>query len=228
MIANIRSIIISVDGARKQSVTLPHDDLPRAFAWGFFCLLEGSLVQGRSWYTFRKPEPEKPVAGKVFKIQFLVSRRNYRKGAPQLKGLDNVEIVKSGDLYKYFYGSTSFKSKRDDNLRRVKARGFPDAIIAEFPTEEPQQNISFDNDKNKTDIYRIQILSSQSNLNENSPLLKGLNNISKIKEGNSFKYLYGNFDSEESAKTELKNIRTAKFPDAFIVLLKNGNKIIIH
>ncbi|MBV7441129.1 N-acetylmuramoyl-L-alanine amidase [Weeksellaceae bacterium TAE3-ERU29] len=173
-------------------------------------------------------EPEKPVAGKVFKIQFLVSKRSFRKGAPQLKGLDNVEVVKTGDLYKYFYGSTSFESKRDANLRKVKARGFPDAIIAEFPTGDNQNNIYFDNDKNKTDIYRIQILSSQSNLNENSPLFKGLNNISKVKEGNLFKYLYGNFDNEENAKNELEKIRKAKFPDAFVVLFKNGNKIIIQ
>ena len=133
-------------------------------------------------------EPEKPVVGKVFKIQFLVSRRSFRKGAPQLKGLDNVEVVKTGDLYKYYYGSTSFESKRDANLRKVKSRGFPDALIVEFPTEEAQANISFDNDKNKTDIYRIQILSSQSNLYESSPLFKGLNNITKTREGNSFKY----------------------------------------
>ena len=32
----LRMVIITLDGARKQSVTLPHDDLPQAFAWGFF------------------------------------------------------------------------------------------------------------------------------------------------------------------------------------------------
>ncbi|MGI9527532.1 MAG: N-acetylmuramoyl-L-alanine amidase family protein, partial [Weeksellaceae bacterium] len=32
-------------------------------------------------------EPEKAVAGKVFKIQFLTSKRKYRSNAPQLKGL---------------------------------------------------------------------------------------------------------------------------------------------
>ncbi|MRI63478.1 N-acetylmuramoyl-L-alanine amidase [Ornithobacterium rhinotracheale] len=83
-----------------------------------------------------KAEPEKPVAGKIFKIQFLTSKRSFRQGAPQLKGLTNVEVVKENGIYKYFYGNTSFKSKSEANLRKVKARGFPDAFVVEFPTNE--------------------------------------------------------------------------------------------
>ncbi|MGQ1944473.1 N-acetylmuramoyl-L-alanine amidase family protein [Ornithobacterium rhinotracheale] len=82
-----------------------------------------------------KIEPEKPVAGKVFKVQFLTSKRSFRQGAPQLKGLTNVEVLKDNGIYKYFYGKTSFKSKNDANLRHVKARGFPDAFVVEFTND---------------------------------------------------------------------------------------------
>ncbi|AFL97953.1 N-acetylmuramoyl-L-alanine amidase family protein [Ornithobacterium rhinotracheale] len=82
-----------------------------------------------------KIEPEKPVAGKVFKVQFLTSKRSFRQGAPQLKGLTNVEVLKDNGIYKYFYGKTSFKSKSDANLRHVKARGFPDAFVVEFTND---------------------------------------------------------------------------------------------
>lgn len=83
-----------------------------------------------------KAEPEKPVAGKTFKVQFLTSKRSFRQGAPQLKGLTNVQVIKENGVYKYFYGNTSFKSKSEANLRRVKARGFPDAFIAEFANDD--------------------------------------------------------------------------------------------
>ena len=176
----------------------------------------------------KKTEVEKPVAGKSFKIQFLVSKRKYSKRAPQLKGLSDVEIVQDGNYYKYYYGNTSFISKREANLRKVKSRGFPDAVVVEFPTENNQNDKTFDSKENKNDIYRIQILSSQSNFSGNSPLFKGLSNITKMRENNVYKYMYGSFNSENAAKNELKKLKAGKFPDAFIVLFKNGNKIIIN
>lgn len=159
----------------------------------------------------KKVEPEKPVAGKTFKIQFLVSRYRFSPKAPQLKGLDDVEIIKEGNYYKYYYGNTAFASKRDSNLRRVKARGFPDAIVVEFPTQEDNPN----------GLYRIQIFSSRINLEGNSPEFKGLGNIIKIKEGNLYKYYYGSFLSENEANNALETIQKQKFPSAFVVSFNN-------
>lgn len=171
-------------------------------------------------------EPEKAIAGKIFKVQFLTSKRRFRSSAPQLKGLKNVEIQKVGKVYKYFYGKTSFASKRDYNLSKVKRAGFPDAFIVEIPTtvkkEETKDNK--ESQEKRTNGYRIQILTSQRNYKANAPQMKGVKPVDKIESNGLYKYYFGWFDSEDEAKKELIKIRSRGFADAFIVKFLNGKK----
>lgn len=74
-------------------------------------------------------------------------------------------------------------------------------------------------------IYRIQILTSDKNLANNSKEFKGLSPIWKYKDGGSvWKYTYESTTSFDEAKNLLQKARE-KFPKAFIVKFKNGERI---
>lgn len=172
------------------------------------------------------PKPvvkEKPMTDLLYKIQFLTSKRKYRSNAPQLKGLKNVQIVKVDNVYKYYYGVTAYQSKRDKNLAFVKKKGFPDAFVVEIPKKKETAPTTSATAKNNT-VYRIQIMSSRKNYSSNSPLMKGLHDVKKIKEKTLYKYCYGSYKTEQEAQKSLKYIKKSKFPDAFIVKFVNGVK----
>lgn len=174
--------------------------------------------------TAVKAEPEKPVDGKLFKIQFLTSKRKYRASAPQLKGLKPIEIVKTDNVYKYLYGSTSFASKRDYYLNRAKKAGFPDAFVAEFDIASKKETKPAESKIAMGTGKRIQILTSQRNYNEHAPQLKGIKPIDKVENSGLYRYFYGWFKTEDEAKKALTYIRSSGFPDAFIVDFVNGEK----
>ncbi|SZD72973.1 N-acetylmuramoyl-L-alanine amidase AmiC precursor [Candidatus Ornithobacterium hominis] len=168
-----------------------------------------------------KPKIEKPVEDKYFKIQFLTSNKKLRAKSIQLKGLDPVEVLEENGLYKYFYGQTSFISKREELLNYVKRKGFPDAFVVEVPINTNAQEKETQEQKN---IYRIQILTSSKKFSDNAPQLKGISPVDVYEENKLYRYYYGWFSSENEAEKELPKIKKAGFQDAFIVKFINGKK----
>lgn len=66
-----------------------------------------------------------------YKIQVATSGR-YLETLPQnFKGLRNMERVKEGNIYRYYYGLTSNRAQAENFLKEVKAAGFGDAFIVE-------------------------------------------------------------------------------------------------
>lgn len=190
---------------------------------------EKAPKQTKSKETAKK-EVEKPVPGKLFKIQFLTSSRKYRATAPQLKGITPSEILKEGKLYKYYFGPTSLASQRDRNLQRVKRAGFPDAFVVEIDTKNNSGDKK-DNakkvdkaEKTPTEGYRIQILTSQRNYDAQAPQMKGVKPVDKIVDNGLYKYFYGWYKTEDEARKDLPNVKTRGFADAFIVRFKEGKK----
>jgi len=83
--------------------------------------------------TEQIPVPNTVVESNViYKIQFLVSSKEFKKTAPELKKLPDIEIEKSGNVYKYTSGRCSTFSDAKTLLDRVKASGFPDAFILAY------------------------------------------------------------------------------------------------
>lgn len=161
-------------------------------------------------------EVEKPVPGKTFKIQFLVSKNKYSASATQLKGLTGVEIVQTGDTYKYYYGNTNMASERDELLEFVKRKGFKDAFVAEFTNNEKLQG---------KQNYRIQFLTSNQKYRDKDQKFAGLKNVLRIKDGKLFKYFHGSEKTYDEAQKVLKQVQDKGFKNAFIVTF-DGEKII--
>jgi N-acetylmuramoyl-L-alanine amidase len=76
---------------------------------------------------------------------------------------------------------------------------------------------------NKTEVYKVQIITSKIKLPANAKELKGYKNVSFYEENGLYKYTYGESSDQDSVKSTLKKTR-GDFKDAFIVIFKNGEK----
>lgn len=68
-------------------------------------------------------------------------------------------------------------------------------------------------------VYKIQILASPDKLKEKNPRFCGLKPIKSFKEGNLYKYTYGETESQEEIEETLKKVKKL-IPDAFIIKSK--------
>ncbi|MDD3772456.1 MAG: N-acetylmuramoyl-L-alanine amidase, partial [Weeksellaceae bacterium] len=161
-------------------------------------------------------EAEKPIAGKTFKVQVLVSKNKYAPSATQLKGLTNIEILKVGEVYKYYYGNTNLASERDQLLSYAQKKGFKDAFVVEFT-----DNQRLEGNKN----YKIEFLVSDKKYRDRDKKFGGLPNVLRIKIEKSHYYFYGFSKTYEDALKELKYVQGRGFKNANIVLF-DGNELI--
>lgn len=84
-----------------------------------------------------------------------------------------------------------------------------------------------DDDKAETDsrpIFKVQILASSRNLRPTSSHFKGLEGIESYTENNLIKYTYG-ASTDYNEIYRLRKSILDKFPEAFIIAFKNGEKI---
>ena len=68
----------------------------------------------------------------VFKIQIASSKNKIELKSYNFKGLKNVQRVKVGSYYKYYFGVTTIYNKVKNSLLKAKSKGYSDAYIAAF------------------------------------------------------------------------------------------------
>lgn len=73
-------------------------------------------------------------------------------------------------------------------------------------------------------VYKIQFLTHSNLLPESSKLFKGLDSVNHYIENNTYKYTYGEYQSQKGASVDLNYVRQ-KFPDAFIIKTVNGQRV---
>lgn len=77
--------------------------------------------------------------------------------------------------------------------------------------------------RNEAPVFKIQIVAASRRLKNNDATLKGLDNVDFYTEGGLFKYTYGastNYNEIYSLRKQILD----KFPEAFIIAFKNGEK----
>ena len=74
-------------------------------------------------------------------------------------------------------------------------------------------------------IFKIQIAASSKALETKSYNFKGLNAISRLKEGRLYKYFYGSTSDYEQTKVLEHEARSKGYNSSFIVAFKDGKKI---
>jgi N-acetylmuramoyl-L-alanine amidase len=70
----------------------------------------------------------------------------------------------------------------------------------------------------------VQIAASNKKLETVASNFKGLKNVFSIRNGNTYRYYAGKFDTVNNANAHQKSIK-AKYPDAFVVAIENNQVI---
>jgi N-acetylmuramoyl-L-alanine amidase len=82
--------------------------------------------------------------------------------------------------------------------------------------------------KNQEIIFKVQIISSNTRLETNSPQFKGLKNVLEYKDNGLYKYTVGNQKDLKAASALQSEFRRKGFRGAFVVAFKNGKRIPIR
>ena len=84
-----------------------------------------------------KPEikPESVSNDIYFSLQLLASRKDLKTNTGNFKGLNDIQKVKSGNLYKYFIGKETDPKKIQELKLKVKKR-FPDSFMVAFKNDQ--------------------------------------------------------------------------------------------
>ena len=77
-------------------------------------------------------ESKKKIDGVIFKAQIAAGGNKLETKSYNFKGLKGVERIKVGNLYKYYFGSSSDYDTAKKYLQEAKAKGYKTAFIVAF------------------------------------------------------------------------------------------------
>lgn len=172
---------------------------------------------------------EKVNSETYYKIQVASSKKRIKTYSYNFKGLKNIESVKIGKYYKYYYGKYFSKEAVNRSLEKAKSKGYKSAFIVSFNNKnitvikkEEAKVVK----KTKSQIYyKVQIASSSKKIKTRASNFKGLKHVKSVKVGNYYKYYLGNTTSYNKAKTYLASAKLKKYKSAFIVAFLNNERI---
>ena len=132
---------------------------------------------------------------------------------------------------KHVSNDNSNRQQPDRKVSKENARSIEKSIKNNSIQEQTTLTTDFtqveNNDSTTSNdeiIYKIQILTSDKILRDNSREFKGLHPIWHYKDNRIYKYTYESTTSLQDDEVILKNVKD-KFPQAFIVKFKNGKRI---
>jgi competence ComEA-like helix-hairpin-helix protein len=99
------------------------------------------------WYQKVEPYIVIPGENVIFKIQLLVSSKNYETNNPVFRNLSPISKEQHGSLYKYFYGNFTSRQEVEKELPVVKKAGFDAAFVVAI--KDNSQNIALSKTYNK-------------------------------------------------------------------------------
>lgn len=75
---------------------------------------------------------ENIIEGVTFKVQIAASSRVLEPKPYNFRGLKDISRIRQGNLYKYFYGSTSNYNKAKSLVKEAKAKGYATSFVVAF------------------------------------------------------------------------------------------------
>ncbi len=150
-----------------------------------------------------KPK-EQPIANGFYKIQLLASDQLYPPNAAQFRGLENIERIKKGSLYKYYYGETNLESQKKTLIEELKKKGFNSAYPVLFKDDSQ---------------YKIELFSSRKKYSTQHSIFDEVPAVDRIKndKGPRFSYYTARHYNYANALKTLKEIRSKNFENAVLV-----------
>lgn len=110
---------------------------------------------------------------------------------------------------------SSRSNRKDEALAQTKAKPAQRPIVVESATKDGEI------------MFKVQILTSSRPLAKNDKQLQGLKGVDYYKEDGLYKYTYG-ASADYNKVASIRRSINEQFKDAFIIALKNGEKININ
>ena len=159
--------------------------------------------------------------------------------ATYLTNKSNVDLMARG-IYQAF---VAYKNKRtrtasptqpqpQQQPQQQQQAEQPEEKPARQATEEPATNAQPQNDEKPAEttdagdapIFKVQLLASDRKLKANDRQLKGVSGVDSYKEGGLWKYTVG-ASTDYNEIYQLRKDVLSKFPQAFIIAFKNGERV---
>ena len=143
----------------------------------------------------------------------------------------NNSLAQPKELKKY--GQPSKPAEKDTTIVKVDSVAdtvVKDTVIAKADTVLPETPAAKTEEPAKTPavvvkpVYRVQIFAASRVLKPGDASFKGLKNCKYTRDGNFYKYTYGE-TSDYVKAVELQKQIKAKFPDCFVVAFLDGKQI---
>lgn len=190
------------------------------------CLIELGFITTPDEERFLNDKDNIDKMAKGIYQAFVKYKEKYNKGftvpynSPQDSTIDIPSIVpdKVNEPEKP-------KAKRQTK-RRVETQRTEEEKPKEEAIEKENKADAADEPSDKP-VFKIQIFASSRTLRAGSSQFKGLENVGSYKEGDWVKYTYGS-STDYNEIYRLRKTILDKFPEAFIIAFKNGEKMNVN
>lgn len=162
---------------------------------------------------------------------FKKYRQRYGTAEPGIPFDDN------DDSTSLVSANTAYDDSNDRSSRVVAPQRTVDRKQGLRRDRQEQRRQSVSNDANTTarsnseikdaPVFKIQIFAGKQKIREGSPLFKGLKGCASFEDGDKLRYTYG----ESTNYNEIRRLRGTildKFPDCFIMAMKNGKPMNVN
>ena len=157
-----------------------------------------------------------------YKIQ-IASGKKVALKPYNFKGLKGVTAKKVDNGYLYYYSETADYEEAKKTLLKVKNIGYKSAFIVKSKAKIARNKI---NKKPEEDlVFKVQITSGKNKLETKPSYFNGLQEMERVPVDNGYKYYYGKLKTYQKAQEYLKVAKSKGFKTAFIVAVKNGERI---
>lgn len=157
------------------------------------------------------PTPPQREQAKVNKIQQTETPNNTNQDKPQLLLTRVIENRSQAEIQ---------NQNNTNNNETIAATNTAE-------NQPPANTTSNENQAQDLPVFKLQIIASETELPTNHPQFKGEKNVDKYKEGAFTKYTIGASTDYQDIQKLKKDLST-KFPGAFIIAFKNGQKYNIN
>lgn len=174
----------------------------------------------------------------LYKIQIASSKKRIKTKSYNFKGLKNIERVKVGKYYKYYYGTNSSYEEAKTLLQKAKKKGYNSAYVVlsdsgkkvslqeEIKKSKVEKPKVITNKNAKEDVlFKIQIASSKKKILTKPYNFKGLKNVERVKVGSYYKYYYGHSSNYQETKKAFSLVKKKGYNTSLLVAFKNGEKV---
>lgn len=159
----------------------------------------------------------------TYKIQLASGKNKVALKPYNFKGLKNVTIEEVPNGYIYYYGETADYEKIKNSLKQVKKLGFKSAFVVK--RKEKIAHNKFVQKPKEELVFKVQITSGRNKIDPKPAFFNGLKEMERVAVDNGYKYYYGKLASYAEAQKHLKVAKSKGFKTAFIVAVKNGERV---